>query len=205
MKNLTVKNVILVILGSLFLGLGIGMYVKVGIGVDAFSAFQAGFANIFGCKLGTITALSNLLLLIIAFFINKKYIGPATIIFILIAKWPVDIGQTYMISTDSFGINLLLGIVSLLTITLGCELMILSDLGANAYDAVTLGIKSRLKKDVKYVYIRYAFDGLILLIAFIIKGPIGFGTILAWATMGYMIKAWEKILAKLLKMDIKGI
>lgn len=201
MKEIKKENVIMAILGIIVLGLGIGMNVKVGIGVDSLSATYTGIVNHTGLTLGTVTALFNVLMVVVSIILYKKNIGIATILFIFISKWPVDFAQRHMIHSDNIIISIILCVVAVYVIALGSELFVLSDLGADSYTAMTMGIGKRLGHKVKYVYIRYACDGFFLLVAFLLGGQIGIGTIISWALVGNFMKLNQKLLVKLLKLE----
>lgn len=193
------KNIILAVLGAIFLGIGIGMNIKVGIGVDSLSAVYTACSNIFNLSVGTITVIANVIMLIIALLLYKKNVGIATVLFIIISKWPIDFANKYFIHSDNLFISIALCIFSLIVIALGSELFMLSDLGANSYDAVLMGIGKRFNHKIKYVYIRWFFDGALLIIAILLKGEIGIGTVLSFILLGPMIKKWQAILEKHIK------
>jgi len=201
MKDISLKKVLLTLLAVLMLGAGIGMFVKVGIGVDALSAFEKALSNLTGLTLGTVCALCNVFFVIATLIINKKFFGIASIIFILVSKFPVDFAEKVMITTDNLFINILLAIISIAVLAFGSELFILSGLGANAYDGVCLAIQSRLKKEVKYVYLRYAVDGTFLILAIILGGQIGIGTVMCWASMGIFMKFFEGVIKKIFRLN----
>ena len=201
MKDIKLKNIILAVLGIIVLGLGIGMNNKVGIGVDSLSATYSGLSIQTGLSLGTITALCNAVMVVISLILYKKNVGIATILFIFLSKWPVDFGQKMMIQSDNMLISIILCVICVFIIALGSELFILSDLGADSYTAMTMGIGKRLKHKVKYVYIRYACDGLFLIIAILLGGQIGVGTIISWAFIGVFMKYIQGVLVRLLHLE----
>lgn len=195
------RKIVLALLGTIVLGFGIGMMAKVGLGCDSLSGVYTGVSKHTNLSLGTITAIANAIMVVVALILYKKNVGPATIIFIFVSKWPVDLATRLMVTSDNLFIKIVLCILSVFVLALGSELFILSDLGANAYDAVTMGIGKRLKHEVKYVYIRYACDGILLLVAFLIGGDLGLGTIICWALIGNFMKLWQGILVKTLHLE----
>lgn len=197
-KN-NIKKVLLAILGTVCLCFGIGMNIKVGIGVDPLSATYGAVSKIIDLSLGTTTALISIIFLIAGYILYKKNVGIATFLFIFISKYPIDFAYEHFYSSDSFLINIILCILTILIIALGSELFIFSSLGASPYDSFTMGIGKRLKHEVKYIYIRWASDGLLLIIALLLKGDIGIGTILSFAMVGIFMKWWQKILEKFIK------
>lgn len=199
MTKLSKRNIILAFVGTVVLGVGIGMMAKVGLGTDSLSACYVGISNLSGLSLGTVSAYANAILIALSLFLYKKNVGPATVLFMLISKWPIDFAQTHMIHSDNLFVSIVLCLLSVVIIALGCELFILSDLGAESYTAFTMGIGKRLKHEVKYVYIRYVCDGLLLVLALIVGGKIGIGTVISWTLMGTLMKMWQGVLEYILK------
>ena len=199
-KNIT-RSIILAVCGALIMGVGIGMVSKVGIGTDPFTSVTNALSRISGLTLGTITALSNAVLCVIGYILCKKNVGPATVLFMFISKWPVDLGYRYMVSSDSLFINIILCIISVFVIALGAALFIVSGMGANAYDSVTLGICERLHIPDKFVIVKYAMDGFMFIVALFIKGPIGIGTVVSFGLIGLFMKFCQNVLTKTLKLE----
>lgn len=200
MKN-NIKQIVMSILGILCLGFGIGMNLKVGLGVDPLSAVYDSVSKILHLSLGTTTAIISVCYLILGFILYKKNVGIASVLFILISKYPIDFAYEFFITSDNFIISIVLCIFTIATIALGSELFILSGLGASPYDSFTMGIGKRLKHEVKYVYIRWASDGLLLIIALLLHGEIGLGTVLSFSLIGIFMRTIEKVLRKILKID----
>ena len=105
-----------------------------------------------------------------------------------------------MYVSESLIVNIVLFVAALFIIALGAAMFIVSGMGANAYDAVTLGICERLKINDKFIYVKYAMDGFFLIVALLIKGPIGIGTVLSFALLGIFLNLCRGFLTKTLKL-----
>jgi len=201
MKNSLIKSLLLAILGCIFLGFGIGMSVKVGIGSDSLSAVYNACSNISGLTLGTVTVIANVIMTSASFLLNKKNVGLATIAFLLVSKWPVDFMCSIYPSSDNLLISIMLYIVACLTIAFGSDLFIISSLGCSSYDGISIGIDERLNHKFKFIYIRWIIDGLLLLLAIILKGKIGIGTVISFVLIGPLMKMMEPFLRKIFKVN----
>ena len=199
MNSNLIKRILIALLGCITLGAGIGMSIKVGIGVDSLSAFYTAIAKITGLSDGTVTALANAVMITLALILYKKNVGISTVMFMLTSKWPIDFANKHFIHSDNLIVSIILCIFSMALIALGSELCIFSDLGADAYTAMTMGVGKRLKHEVKYTYIRWFFDITFLILAIILKGEVGLGTAIAIALVGPMMKLFEKGLRKIIK------
>lgn len=198
-KKLLLRQIPMVILGTIVLGLSIGMVVKVGIGSDSLSATYEGINKQTGISLGTITAISNAFMLLFSFVFNRKIVGVGTVCFILLSKYPVDLGNQLMVTSDSLFVSIMLYVLANIIMALGSALFILSDLGASGYDAFTLTIDEMQKHKIKYVYLRYITDGALLVVALLLGGTIGIGTIITWAIIAILLKMWLKVLEPVVK------
>lgn len=201
MKKITGKGIIFAACGALVMGVGIGMASKIGIGVDAFTAVLNGISFRTGLTLGTVTALANAIMTVIGYVLCRKNVGLATVLFIFISKWPVDFGYTHMITSDSLAFSIVLFVIAVFVIALGAAMFIVSGMGANAYDTVTLGICERLDLNDRFVYVKYAMDGFMLIVAFIIGGPIGLGTIISLALIGIFMKFCQSNLIRIFRLE----
>jgi len=200
MKSSFIKSLILAILGCIFLGFGIGMAVKVGIGSDSLSAVYNALTVITGYSLGTVTVFANIVMTTLSFLLNKKNVGAATIAFLFVSKWPVDFMTKIYPTSDNLIISIILYVIACLTIAFGSDLFIISSLGSSSYDGISLGIDERLNHKYKFVYIRWCIDGLLLVLAIILKGKIGIGTIISLIIIGPLMKFLEPILKRLFKV-----
>ena len=203
-KKILIKKFIVATLGILVLGFGIGMLVKVDIGADSLSATYQGVSKLTNLSVGTITSLANVIMVIVSLILNKKNVGIATILFIFLSKWPVDLGEKLMLTSTNIFISILLCLLSIFVIAIGSVLFIISGLGANAYDTVIIGIGDCLHKNDSYVYIRWIMDGLLLIVAYFTGGTIGIGTILSFGVIGVFVKIIKKAIEKPLSTFINN-
>ena len=201
-KNKLFKKIILAFLGCIFLSFGIGLTTNVGIGVDALSAVYVGISNKINISLGFVVSIINLLLLIVVFFVNKKYIGIASVLYIFCSSFFVNLATLIPFSSKNIFVSIILYIIASSILALGSELFIFSGLGAIAYDALTLCVGKLFNHKIKYVYIRYACDAVCLIVAIMLKGAIGIGTIISWFLIGILMKMWQTVLEKYFKLKI---
>ena len=200
-KNI-VRNVIFALLGIVVMGYGIGYISKLNVGADPFTGFENVIKNTTGLSLGTVAALLNAIMLVAGYLLSKKNVGIATVLFIFVSKWPIDFGYNHCYVSDNFYINLLLCVFALFLIGLGAAFFIVSNLGANSYDSIILGISDRINKGDKFVIIKYIADGMFLIIDLLFKGPIGIGTILSFLLIGPFVSISKKALIKIFHLEV---
>lgn len=189
-----VKKVLICLLGCIMLGGGMGMLIRVGIGSDSLSCFYEGLSNKLNITAGTISLITNLIFVIVVFFLDKKKIGISTFIFMILGKFPIDFAYEHFFTPNSLILAIILDIVICVIIGIGCAVIIKADLGITAYDSLTLSTTEVLKKN--YVVIRYVYDGIFLVLGVLLGGTIGIGTIIAFILIGPVFNYAKKILVK---------
>ena len=150
----------------------------------------------FGIDFGTMITITNITLLIVVFFINKKNIGLSTLFVVLLNQYPVDFFSSIITLFCKFH-DVMYCVIGAIFVAIGCNIMICSKLGMGIYDALLFGIAEKTNKS--YVFIRYIVDGIFLVLTFLLKGYIGIGTIIPYLIVGNLITITQPYIKKLLK------
>ena len=183
--NEKVRRVIMSFLGVIITGFAIALLRKSALGADPFSSFIVGLANVFHSAYGTVYPLVMGVFIVIVFFLDKHYLGIATIFNLLIIGPVADEGlkvldTLYVVDTlyeKSFTF-----IAAIVVLCFGASLYITADLGVSAYDAIALYMAD--KKVAQYRYCRIATDAICVFFAFFFKATIGVGTVVSALFMG---------------------
>ena len=184
-----VKNVLLILIGLVIIGIGASTLRVAGLGVDPFTAMNIGLSSMFGMQLGIFQIIVNAFGL--GTILNMLLVG---ILIQQISTWL----QPYANSLGGSTIGKLLSLfVGVLIFTFGCALYMATDQGESPYDAIAPTICQQINKP--YASVRKAQDLLVLLIGFIAGGPIGIGTIICAFGAGPLISFWNKLLQPLVK------
>jgi len=189
-----IKRLLFGIVGMILLGSGVGVSVKVGIGVDAFNSFCTGCSKLTIFSIGQVNAIVSVIMLIIIIFVDKKVIGPMTIINAICCQFPIDFAYNHFVASSSYGWNVVIYILSQAICCFGASMIVRSHLGATIYDGFSIGLANRLK--VKYVIIKYIFEAIFLILAFVVKGPIGLGTVISFVVGGIFMDFFMKFMEK---------
>lgn len=189
-----IKNTLICLLGVLMLGGGVGMFSRVSIGTDSLTCFYEGISLKTGLTVGTVSLLANLAYVVIVFFLDKKKIGIATFLYMIVGKYPIDFMNEHFFTPDNIFVAILLDIVICVIIGVGCSLIVASKLGVTAYDALTTSTSEVLHK--KYVIVRYIYDASFLILGVLLGGKIGIGTIIALIVIGPVFDFANKKLVK---------
>jgi len=186
------KRLFIVTLGLLLCGIGIGILLFSNLGVDPGSVFIMGISKVFSISYGLASALVNGSILILVFFVDKKYINIASVMAMIMIGFTADYTNMF-ISTfipTEFIIRFILIFVGCVILSLGIATYLSGDLGGGAIDLVGVIISD--KKKFPYNYVRIAVDVLFLAVGFLLGGKVGVATIVLALLTGPLIQFFKK-------------
>lgn len=179
-KNLLVQ-VLVAIAGLMISGVGVGIFLYSGLGVDPASVLELGLGNVFHVSYGTASALTNVVILIIVFIVDKSYINLSSLLAIFGIGYTADFISFVLDMLIKGELNL---IVRIIMILVGCLIMavgiatyIRADLGVGAIDMVSEVISNKLK--FSYRIVRVVCDITFVVAGFFLGGTVGVGTVVA--------------------------
>lgn len=189
-KEKVAKQMFLVVLGQVILGIGVSFIIFADLGIDAFGVFHSGVANTFNISFGAAMFYESLLALVVIFFVDKKYINFATVVSLFLVGFTADFIGMFLslLLPDSlnFGVNLLMVLLGSFILAIGLNIYVLADLGVGALDAIAEIITDKSKYEYKVV--KMANDILFLIIGFLLGGKVGIATIITAIIMGPVIQ-----------------
>lgn len=180
----SIKRYSIFLLGIIILTLGVALIAKSNIGNGSFDSINFGLQAKFGGNLSFWVALVSLIGLIIASIINKKIPNifsfiTAYIVGVFIEIW-VKITEPIVINNLVF--RYLTFFLAIFTLAIGISIYLLAKLPPNAIDYLVLTISETY--NIKLGTVKLLVDFICIIIALIVKGPIGIGTILATVLLG---------------------
>ncbi|MDD2971295.1 MAG: DUF6198 family protein [Lachnospiraceae bacterium] len=205
-KNL-LRQIVLAIIGLMISGVGVGIFLYSQLGVDPASVLELGFGNILHVSYGTASALTNVIILIIVFIVDKSYINLSSLLAIFGIGYTADFVSFVMDTLIKGELNLFIRIVMIL---IGCLIMavgiatyIRAELGVGAIDMVSEVISDKLK--FSYRIVRVTCDISFVVVGFALGGVVGVGTIVAAFMTGPAVQFVRpyvyKVTDKFLKID----
>lgn len=193
-----IKQVLVALLGNTILGFGVGMTTIARLGADPVVSFSQAACIKLGITMGQMTTITNVVLLIIVFIVKKKNIGLATLFVALLNQYPIDFIVNLIPYVDSLWINILWVLAGILCVSIGCTIIMASDLGLGIYDAFVYGIADRFNKS--FLFVRYTVDSIFFILTIILGGYIGIGTILCYVLLGKTINTIRPTMIKIFKI-----
>ncbi len=201
MEKSYVNKFIRLISGFIILGIGVGLMLFTNLGVDPASVLSTGVAHTFNTSFGMGNGIVNVIILLVIFFIDRKYINVASILSMFVMGPFVDITMRALKSMDFMGtlvgnfyLSLILVLLASFIMSLGLNLYSSAKLGYGAIDILSEILTDRI--GVNYKYIRTSMDVLIVLIGYLLGGSFGIGTIIVSLTFGFMVSLTRKYIDK---------
>lgn len=181
MKNHLVKRTLISLIGLIFCGIGVALFLYTGLGVDPASVFELGIANVFHISYGTSSALINVVILVIVFIIDKSYINISSVIAIFGIGYTADFVKLLLNLLRLGELNIIVKLemilAGLLIMAVGIATYIRADLGVGAIDLISEIISRKGK--LQYRLVRIAGDISFVVIGFLLGGTVGIGTVVA--------------------------
>lgn len=204
LRSVEPKRLIIMLLGNVFLGMGISIFKLSGMGNDPFSGMVMALADSSGMSYANFLILLNLVLFVIEFITGRKYIGAGTFVNAILLGYIV----TFFHSTwlDLLGepqllwqrvITVGIGVV---ICSFGVSMYQTSDVGIAPYDSLSLIMRNKFPA-ISYFWHRMFTDAFCALICFLFGGIIGLGTLVSALGLGPIIHFFNvsftnKLLAK---------
>ncbi len=176
--------------GILLLTLAINLIVISQIGASPWDAVNAGLANITKFSFGTWTTLSGVVLVLLISLITRTRPAYMSIIIglltgVLIDFWAIILNNLNLIPGYP------LGLIGIILFALGISMYTKTDYPVNPIDNFMVGLINNFQ--FNYGQAKLITDIIGLTIAFIIGGPIGFGTILIYLLVPILLQIFDKI------------
>lgn len=200
------RKLVVAMAGLIICGIGVGIFLYSGLGVDPASVFELGIGNVFHISYGTSSAAINVVILIIVLFLDKSYINISSILAIFGIGYTADFVNfvlgLFLKGEQHIIVRLCMIIIGLLIMSTGIAAYIRAELGVGAIDLISEIISNKLK--ISYRIVRISADVAFVVIGYILGGSVGIGTVLAAFMTGpsvqfmrpYVYKVADKILKK---------
>lgn len=198
MKKIIKRNII-VILGSIIMGIGVALAVKGGQGADPLSVFWEGLSRTFNITIGNANLLVSLVMLIAAIILDYKQLNIGTILNPLFLSGTADLIINQIATPDTFILQLLQSLMGVTLMGIGVGLYASANIGKGVYDAIVFSLVDKTK--VKIQYIRNVFDAIFFLAGFLLGGSVGLVTLIAVLLIGKIISVSNKLSIKYINFD----
>ena len=161
--------------GLTLFGLGEGLLIVSFTGASPWSVLAQGISLNVNLSIGTLTFLISVAVLILWIPLGQKP-GIATILNALIIALMIDICIKFVPTPSSYYNQLILAIVSVLTVGIGGGIYLVSNLGAGPRDGLMVGLQN--KTNLPIALVRATLEITVVSIGWYLGGTVGIGTLL---------------------------
>lgn len=194
-KRYTARRLIAVFLGNFLIGISVSIFRMTLLGNDPSTAFVLAVANKAGTALAPMLWICGAGWFLIEIIWGRKFIGLGTFVNWFLLGMVAD-GSTWLLKQlftfpETFLPRFIIMLLALPFVSLGVSLYQSSELGASPYDSLALTLDDRLPK-IPYFWCRIAVDGTFTLLAFLLGGIVGWGTLACALCLGPFVHFFNK-------------
>lgn len=188
------KRFAVMIVGLIIMGLGIALFKISLMGNDPSTAFVMAVGDKIGIDFAIVLIVANSVWFIAEFIFGRKYIGIGTFanwfgVGTLASGW-VNLIESHFAISREFLPRILIMAFGVLILSLGASMYQTSDLGIAPYDVLSIILSDKLP--IPYFWCRIFTDTVCALVAFLLGGLIGLGTLVCAVGLGPFITFFNK-------------
>lgn len=179
-----VERLAQLLIGLFLYGVALGLMVHGGIGVAPWDVLALGVAGQTGIGYGTVTVLVSIIVLILWIPLRQR-VGLGTVLNALLVGPSADLALAVIPEPPSIWVGAPMFLAGLVLLAFATGLYIAADFGPGPRDGLMTGLVRRTGWPVWLV--RTLIEGSVLLIGFLLGGPVGVGTVLFAFGVGPLI------------------
>lgn len=179
-----VERIVQLLVGLFLYGVALGLMVSGGIGVAPWDVLALGIAGNAGIGYGVVTVLVSVLVLLLWIPLRQR-VGLGTLLNALLVGPSADLALFVLPVPPSVWVGAPMFVAGLLLLAFATGLYIAADFGPGPRDGLMTGLVGRTGWPVWLV--RTLIEGSVLLIGFLLGGPVGVGTVLFAFGVGPLI------------------
>ncbi len=201
------RRVAVMTFGILLMGLGVSLFKLSATGNDPSSAFSMAVAAKVGLPFSITLSIVNCIWFVAEITLGRHYIGIGTFVnwfgVGIFADMFLAIANAIHFAPEALPIRVLVMVAGILVLSCSCALYQTANVGVAPYDAMALIMDERLP--LPYFWCRIIVDSTVALLAWLLGGIIGLGTLVCALGLGPFITFFTGRVAKpLLKYEEWG-
>jgi uncharacterized membrane protein YczE len=174
--NTFLRDFIVIQIGFLLYGLALTLIVRANLGTGTWLVLEVALANIFGIQIGTMTVYMGFIVLIIALALREQ-VGWGTLGNILsIGPWLNLFLDMISTPKGNFALQTMMFLLGVLIQGVATAVYIGVDAGAGPRDSLMLAIHRTTGVSIRMA--RGAIEIIVVLIGWLLGGPLGLGTVI---------------------------
>lgn len=198
-------KVLAAIAGVFLVGVGVAFNNCAELGNDPVGIVYDGIRNAAGLnaqQLGMASNIVNIFLMILLWFIGRKYISIGTMIYFLPYGVFVSIGECIyhmLVHTDVIAVRIGFSVLGCLLLYLGVAIFIVVDIGVDPFTGIVLVICDKIQRE--YRLVKVIFDISLIVLGTVLGGKLGIVTIVTALTGGPIIQFFRGRVQTLFRIE----
>ena len=189
-KKIGARRLLIMIMGNVFLGMGISIFKLSGLGNDPFSGMVMALANILGFSYASFLLVINGGLFIFELAAGRRLIGIGTLVNAFLLGYIVTffngLWPLLFPVPDTMLLRVVTVLVGVIVTSFGVSLYQTPNAGVAPYDSISL-ITAKSRPFIPYFWHRIATDAVCAVICFLAGGIIGLGTLVSAFGLGPIV------------------
>ena len=201
MKTNMYKRIVLFLSGIFILTIGVAFQINASLGLGCWDSVNVGLHENFSLSIGTFAFIVGIIMVFVAGCIRGMHFRFTTLVTALFMGSFTDLSIWLIghLKINYTGIHAYLFLcLGILITSFGIALYLRSNLPPNAIDDCAVAIKDKFKINIGLAKLLLDSSGLI--IALLIQGPIGIGTIIITLTLGPCISIFDRFCKQILHL-----
>lgn len=188
------KAIFFLIIGSIIMGLGLGIGLKAGLGMDPLSLFWEALVLHTRISMGMANIVASIAMILVCLFIDKKLMSIGTIVNPIIVSTTMNLIGKIPFTPSNFLIQLIIIMIGFILLSLGIAIYSNAKMGVSAYDALVFGLSNRTHRSI--AFIRIILDLMFFAVSILFGVSFKIGPILAIIFVGNMIQFFIELFNK---------
>ncbi|MFT4107317.1 MAG: YitT family protein [Lacrimispora sp.] len=191
-KKIEKRQIILYLMGILIIPVGVVFTINSHAGAGGFDAMNFVLAKYWGINTSFVIYITSFLIVLVAAGIRRTYPRMVTFVSSALIGFFIDISKRLLEGIEGTGIvsSAVLLVVGMILIGFGVASYIASGLPPNTNDDLVLALR---EKGVPIGKAKVGFDSICALLAFLLGGEIGWGTIVVTFGLGCVVQFFDGI------------
>lgn len=206
-KKTGARRLIIMVLGNVFLGIGISIFKLSGLGTDPFSGMVMSLAACAGIRYAEFQMLFNLCLLAVEFLFGRRLIGAGTVVNACLLGYIVTFFYDIWLNTvgipEALWLQVLVMCIGVVICSFGLSLYQTPVVGVAPFDSLSIIMANRWPR-IPYFWYRMSHDLVAALVCYGAGGVVGVGTLVTALGLGpiaqlFTVKFTKKLLVSTAK------
>ena len=201
-RSLSLRRMLVMLFGIVLIAIGVALFKFSQMGSDPSTSFAVALGDILGIRMSLMIVLCNSVYFIVEIFFGRRLIGIGTFINALCVGPMAELFLSWLEKIPlfhggelSFFLRVCIMVLGVLILSLSASMYQTADTGIAPYDALSI-IMSRRQKKLPYFWCRIAIDSACALLAVLLGGFVGLGTLICSIGLGPFITFFDRTVSR---------